>query len=204
MMFPILLAGTLIVIPSVLLSYLWFKFWKLRKHFIIRARFPYITLSASISMFISGCCDCIIALLLYSMNINDPYTQEFHSSHHVSVAYLTLLSIANVSAFTFCVLIVWRTVLLVELWKMTTITLDEKHNIILAMDLYQVSNYGSSFCHRIICHLFTFLVINVAICAPLSTSSTGSTALIPTYLFMSSWLTIIAVGVVVLFKARRV
>eukprot|EP01084_Bolivina_argentea_P159415 277638_1 len=194
------------VISLFLLSYLWFKFWNFRKHFLIAPRFPKITLLASISIFICGIGNAIIALILDHLNIN---REEATSSR---ISYPILLSIVNMSAYLFSSAIVFRTLLIFDAWCFSKYTLNNKNSIILANDFMQVSKYQIyKFCGSFyvfysaswvftVASMFLMLLIIVSICAPL----TSFGLVIPSFLFMLSWFLIIIIGIVILIKTRKI
>ena len=107
-----------------ILPYLWFKFWRLKYHFLISARFPKLTLFMSISMFI---CALGASINLYIMNIYNFNKAKAVSSEPL---YPTIAMLILIVSFLFCQAIVYRAFLIYDSWHHQTYALQNQSEII--------------------------------------------------------------------------
>ena len=120
----ILTAFILTGISAIILPYLWYLFWKLRHHFLIKARFTKLTLSMSIVMFIT---DLFATMNLYTLSKYD-FNRETARTRALNYP-ITVIATMTLS-FLFCAAIVYRAFLIFDKWSNQEIALQNQSSII--------------------------------------------------------------------------
>ena len=112
-------------ISSISLPYLWYLFWKSRNHFLIAARFPKLTLSMSIIIFL---CGVATMMNLYILNI---YNFDKEKTISRSPSYPISLMTALTFGCSFCSFIIYRLFLVFDKWSNQQRTLQNQSTIVI-------------------------------------------------------------------------
>lgn len=115
----LMVAFLLDFISLLILPYLWYKFWKLRHHFLISARLPKLTLFMSISLYFGAPVAWILS-----------YTSSVHPKEY-NIIRPILIATTMTIAFIFVAAIVYRTFLIYELSIKEQHTLNNQSVIII-------------------------------------------------------------------------
>ena len=71
-------------ISAIILPYLWYIFWKVRHHFIVSARFPKVTLTMSIALFINSVAVCTNSYTLSVHNFDTAKTSRLALNYPIA------------------------------------------------------------------------------------------------------------------------
>ena len=199
----LMVAFLLDFISLLILPYLWYKFWKLRHHFLIAARFPKLTLFMSISMYFGAPAAWIIS-----------YSVSVHPEEAIIIRPV-LISTTMIMVFIFVSAIVFRTFLIYDLSIKEQHALSNQSVIIIGgfdtekntTDALQdmevrsdksVHHNPNKTLKRIVIAMLSFSFI--LFCVTLPGLIMGTTLQL---LFPIPFVTVILLGVFLLIKARK-
>ena len=195
-------------ISAIILPYLWYLFWRLRHHFLISARFPKVTLSMSIAMFINSLSVCMNS---YTLSMYD-YNTAIASRQALN--YPITLIAAMVLAWLFCAAIVYRAFLIYRRWVKSEQTFQNQSSIIVGgfnsesevvtIDALRNTEEQSKQPQRTHSRVVTItLVISFAILILTVPGLIDENLQMQRQLFPLAFIVVIILGIYVLIKARK-
>ena len=120
----VLIALLLTGISGIILPYFWYLFWRLRRHFLISAKFPYWTLSISFILYILGV---VGTVALFTLNIYDFDKDKTRSR---TIAYPIQIIAGQIGSYCLCTAVIYRAFKFYIKWDSQELTLQIQTTII--------------------------------------------------------------------------